>query len=291
MRAPTAWEELLSRPTFETAAEDAGRVRPRARSTLPPAAPADALAAFRLDGKVALVTGGSRGIGHGCATLLAAAGADIAVMARSRGDLEATAAAVEAAGATAYPVVCDVTDTGAVAAAVEALPRIDVLVNSAGGNRPQPFLEVDAATYDRLFDLNVRSTFFVTQAVVRRMVEAKIAGSIVNISSQAGHVALKDRSVYCATKHAIEGFSKTVAVELAPLGIRVNTVAPTFVRTPLVEPYLQDPAFAEYVRRNIPLGGVGRVEDVATAVLFLASPAAALITGTCIRVDGGWTAQ
>jgi NAD(P)-dependent dehydrogenase (short-subunit alcohol dehydrogenase family) len=251
----------------------------------------DALSAFRLDGKLAVITGGSRGIGHGCATLLAAAGADIAILARGAAELQATAAEVAAAGRTAYPLVCDVTDPNAVAIALAGLPRIDVLVNSAGGNRPQPFLDVDAATYDQLFDLNMKSTFFVTQAVVRHMVEEKTAGAIVHITSQAGHVALKDRSVYCATKHAVEGFSKTIAVELAPLGIRVNTVAPTFVLTPMVEPYLKNPGFAEYVRANIPLGGVGRVEDVATAVLFLASPASALVTGTSIRVDGGWTAQ
>jgi NAD(P)-dependent dehydrogenase (short-subunit alcohol dehydrogenase family) len=150
---------------------------------------------------------------------------------------------------------------------------------------------VDEATYDRLFELNVKATFFVTQAVARGMVERKAGGAIVNVSSQAGHVALPKRSVYCATKHAIEGFSKTIAVELAPLGIRVNTVAPTFIRTPMVEPYLQDKTFTDYVLANIPLGEIGRVSDVATAVLFLASPAASLITGTCLRVDGGWTAQ
>jgi len=251
----------------------------------------DALSSFRLDGKVALVTGGSRGIGGGCATLLAQAGADVAIMARNLQDIEATAAEVEAAGRRTYPLACDVTDASAVIAALAAVPRIDVLVNSAGGNRPQPFLDVDEATYDRLFDLNVKATFFVTQAVVRGMVARKQGGSIVNVSSQAGHVALQDRSVYCASKHAIEGFSKTIAVELAPLGIRVNTVAPTFIRTPMVEPYLQDPAFTDYVLSRIPLGEIGRVEDVATAVLFLASPAASLITGTCLRVDGGWTAQ
>jgi NAD(P)-dependent dehydrogenase (short-subunit alcohol dehydrogenase family) len=251
----------------------------------------EAPSSFRLEGKLALVTGGSRGIGHSCARLLAEAGADVAVMARTSADLDLSAADVRKAGRQVYSLACDVTDAAAVKAALATLPPIDVLVNNAGGNRPQPFLEVDEATYDRLLDLNVRSTFFLTQAVVRRMVAEKIAGSIVNISSQAGHVALKDRSVYCTSKHAVEGFSKTIAVELAPLGIRVNTVAPTFIRTPMVEPYLSKPDFADYVLARIPLGKIGEASDVAAAVLFLASPASAMITGTCLRVDGGWTAQ
>jgi NAD(P)-dependent dehydrogenase (short-subunit alcohol dehydrogenase family) len=253
--------------------------------------PPRGLGSFRLDGKLALVTGGSRGIGSGCASLLAEAGADVAVMARQLHDIEVTVAHIEGYGRQAYPLVCDVTDMSDVTAALAKLPRVDILVNSAGGNSPQPFLEVDEATYDRLFGLNVKATFFVTQAVVRGMIARQEGGSIIHISSQAGQVALKSRSVYCASKHALEGFSKTIAVELAPFGIRVNTVAPTFVQTPMIEPYMKDPDFEDYVLTRIPLGKIGQVADVATAVLFLASPAASLVTGSCLRVDGGWTAQ
>jgi NAD(P)-dependent dehydrogenase (short-subunit alcohol dehydrogenase family) len=249
------------------------------------------LPSFRLDGKLALVTGASRGIGRGCALGLAAAGADIAVLARHPADLESVAAELAALGAKPHVIACDVTATGAAAAALAALPRLDILVNNAGGNQPQSFLEVSEEVFDRLFALNVKSAFFMAQAAARRMREEGVRGSIVNMSSQAGHVALKDRTVYCATKHAMEGFSKAMAIELAPYGIRVNTVAPTFIETPMTRPFFAEGQFADYVNARIPLGRVGTVEDVVGAVLYLASPAAALVTGTSLRVDGGWTAQ
>jgi NAD(P)-dependent dehydrogenase (short-subunit alcohol dehydrogenase family) len=248
------------------------------------------LAAFRLDGRLALVTGASRGIGRGCALALADAGADIALMGRNRADLEAAAGEIEAAGRRAHILACDVTQLTSLHAALDRLPRIDILVNNAGANVPQPFFDVDEATFDRLFTLNFKAVFFLTQAVADRMKQKRIAGSIINMSSQAGHIALPDRSVYCSTKHALEGFSKTIAVELAPYGIRVNTVAPTFIETPMTRQYLTG-AFADFAQARIPLGRFGQVEDVVGAVLYLAAPASGLVTGTCLKVDGGWTAQ
>jgi NAD(P)-dependent dehydrogenase (short-subunit alcohol dehydrogenase family) len=248
------------------------------------------LAAFRLDGRLALVTGASRGIGRGCALALADAGADIALMGRNRPDLEAAAGEIEATGRRAHILACDVTQLTSLHAALDRLPRIDILVNNAGANVPQAFFDVDEATFDRLFMLNLKATFFLTQEVARRMKQKRIAGSIINMSSQAGHIALPDRSVYCSTKHALEGFSKTIAVELAPYGIRVNTVAPTFIETPMTRQYLTG-AFADFAQARIPLGRFGQVEDVVGAVLYLAAPASGLVTGTCLKVDGGWTAQ
>jgi NAD(P)-dependent dehydrogenase (short-subunit alcohol dehydrogenase family) len=246
---------------------------------------------FRLDGRLALVTGASRGIGRACALALAAAGAEVAALGRTRPELEAVAEEIRSGGGKALVVVADVTESGAAERAVAGLPRLDVLVNNAGGNEPQPFLEVSEAVFDRLFALNVRSAFFMAQAAARRMRGDGVWGAIVNMSSQAGHVALKDRTVYCATKHAVEGFTKAMALELAPWGIRVNSVAPTFVETPMTRPFLAEGNFAEYVHARIPLGRLGSMEDVAAAVLYLASPAAGLVTGTSLLVDGGWTAQ
>jgi NAD(P)-dependent dehydrogenase (short-subunit alcohol dehydrogenase family) len=248
------------------------------------------LAAFRLDGRLALVTGASRGIGRGCALALADAGADIALMGRNRADLEAAAGEIEAAGRRAHILACDVTQLTSLHAALDRLPRIDIRVHNAGAKVPQPFFDVDEATFDRLFTLNFKAVFFLTQAVADRMKQKRIAGSIINMSSQAGHIALPDRSVYCSTKHALEGFSKTIAVELAPYGIRVNTVAPTFIETPMTRQYLTG-AFADFAQARIPLGRFGQVEDVVGAVLYLAAPASGLVTGTCLKVDGGWTAQ
>lgn len=252
---------------------------------------ASALPSFRLDGRLALVTGASRGIGRGCALALAAAGAEIAAVGRTQADLDNLVGEIRGNGGTAQVIACDVTMPGAPEDILSRLPRLDILVNNAGGNQPQPFLTVEEEVFDRIFALNVKSVFFMAQAAARRMKADKISGSIINMSSQAGHVALRDRTVYCATKHAVEGFTKAMAVELAPFGIRVNTVAPTFIETPMARRFLAEGDFAEYVRERIPLGRVGTVEDVAGAVLYLAAPASALVTGTSLRVDGGWTAQ
>jgi NAD(P)-dependent dehydrogenase (short-subunit alcohol dehydrogenase family) len=243
-----------------------------------------------LDGRVALVTGAGRGIGRGCAVALAEAGADVVLVSRSPDDLEGAAEEVRAAGRAARPVALDVTDSKSIRHLVFELPRLDVLVVSAGANIPEPLLEVSDEHLDELLALNVRSVFVTLQAVARRMVEAG-GGSIVMLSSQMGHVGAAGRSVYCTTKHAVEGLTKAAAVELAPHGVRVNAVAPTFVETPMTAPFLAEDGFRAHVEERIPLGRLGRVEDVSAGVVFLASDAAALVTGTSLLIDGGWTAQ
>jgi NAD(P)-dependent dehydrogenase (short-subunit alcohol dehydrogenase family) len=240
---------------------------------------------FRLDGMRAVVTGAGRGIGRGCAVALATAGADVVAVSRTRAEVERVAADTRGEA-----VVCDVTDPAAVTDRIGSLDRIDILVTSAGANLPQPFLDVGAAQLDALVALNLKGTFLAAQAAARRMV-AGGGGCIVFVSSQMGHVGAPLRSVYCATKHAVEGLTRALAVELAPERIRVNAVAPTFVETPMTRPFLADPSFRAGVLERIPLGRLGTVADVAAAVVFLASPAAALVTGTSLLVDGGWTAQ
>jgi NAD(P)-dependent dehydrogenase (short-subunit alcohol dehydrogenase family) len=248
-----------------------------------------------LAGRVALVTGAGRGLGRACALALAAQGAAVHLVARSRGELDALAAEIAATGGTACAAPCDITDDAAVARLFAGIDVLDILVNNAGGNVPEPFVEVSAEHLDRLLDLNVRAQFVVAQAAVRCMLkhpERKARGaSIVNMSSQMGHVGAPRRTVYCMTKHAIEGLTKAMAVELAPQGIRVNTVAPTFVETPMTAPMFARPDFAQWALERIPMGRLGTPDEVAGAVAWLASPAAGLVTGTSLRMDGGWTAQ
>ena len=245
---------------------------------------------FRLDGKIALVTGAGRGIGRAIALALGQAGAELLLNSRTPSELQAVAAEIEAQGGRARPLPFDVTDSAAAQGAIAELPRLDILVNNAGVNRPQPFLEVDEATLDRMIALNVKAAFVVAQAAARHMVKAG-AGVIINMSSQMGHVGTeRQRTVYVMTKHAIEGLTKAMAVELAPKGVRVVSIAPTFVTTPLTRPFFEDPVFRQWVLDRIPLGRLGTVEEVAQAVVFLASPGAALVTGSSLLVDGGWTA-
>jgi NAD(P)-dependent dehydrogenase (short-subunit alcohol dehydrogenase family) len=250
---------------------------------------------FRLDGKTALVTGAGRGIGRACALALAAAGAELVVVSRTPGQLDKVVREIAAAGGRAQALPFDVTDTPAMRAAFAGLGRLDILVNNAGLNRPQPFLEVDEETLDRLLTLNVRAAFLTAQAAARLMVAQNGAngggGVIVNMSSQMGHVGTeRDRAVYVMTKHAVEGMTKAMAAELAPKGVRVVSIAPTFIDTPMTRPFFADPAFKKWVTDRIPLGRLGTVEEVAAAVVFLASPAASLVTGSSLLADGGWTA-
>ena len=249
---------------------------------------------LRLDGRRALVTGAGRGLGLACAAALADAGAEVWLAARSRNEVEAAAAALCERGDRAHALVLDVTDGAAVVQAIAEIVAehgpFQVLVNNAGTNRPKPFDEVSVDDVDTLLALNVKAAFFVAQAVASGLKAAGLPGSIVQMSSQMGHVGGVNRSVYCATKHALEGMSKALALELGPHGIRVNTVCPTFIDTPLTHDWLAAPAFRDQVLGKIALGRVGRVEDVMGAVLFLAGDAAALITGSALMVDGGWTA-
>lgn len=238
-----------------------------------------------LEGKTALVTGASRGLGRAIAAALAGAGAAVVLVGRSGDELERAAFEI---GEKARALPCDVTDETQLARAFGTLEHLDVLVNNAGTNIPEAFSEVTPEHFDRVFDLNVRAAFFVTQHGLARMTTG---GVIVNISSQMGHVGAVNRSVYCASKHALEGFTKALGVELAPRGIRAVSVAPTFIETEMTRAALESEAFRQSVLGSIPLGELGRVEDVASAVVFLASPHARFVTGSSLKVDGGWTAR
>ncbi|QCK86316.1 SDR family oxidoreductase [Phreatobacter aquaticus] len=244
---------------------------------------------FRLDGRLALVTGAGRGIGVALAAALAQAGAMVTLAARTGSEIEAAADEIRKAGGKADTLVIDVTDTAAFRAAMDARAAFDIFVNNAGTNRPSPFLEVTEPDFDAVIDLNVRAAFFAAQAVARRMATAGVKGSIINISSQAGHIALAARSTYSTSKFAVEGMTKSMATDLAGLGIRVNSLCPTFIETAMTRPALSDPAFRAFVTTKIKLGRVGAVEDLMGAVVFLASDASALMTGSALIVDGGWT--
>ena len=240
-----------------------------------------------LTGQLALVTGAGRGIGRACAEGLADAGSRVIAVARSEDDL----AEVAAHGSGRIETwSADVSDD-AFMERVGELDGLSILVNNAGANRPQPFVDVDAETLDFLLALNVRAAFLVAQAAARAMMAAGDGGSIIHMSSQMGHVGSPGRTVYCTTKHAVEGLTKAMAVELGPAGIRVNSVAPTFVETPMTKPMLDDPEFRDFVLGMIPMGKLATVEDVVSAITWLASPASAMVTGHSLKVDGGWTAH
>lgn len=238
-----------------------------------------------LQERVALVTGAGRGIGRACALALAQAGARVFAVARSAPDLDKLAEENPLIEAWAADVL-----SGTLLDRIGQLEQLDVLVNNAGTNHPEPFVDVTAETLDRMLNLNVRANFLVAQAAARVMQRRGRGGSIIHMSSQMGHVGSPGRTVYCMTKHAVEGLTRAMAVELAPENIRVNAVAPTFIETPLTRPMLDDPEFSSFVQSMIPLGRVGQPQDVASAVLYLASDAATMITGHSLRVDGGWTA-
>jgi NAD(P)-dependent dehydrogenase (short-subunit alcohol dehydrogenase family) len=243
---------------------------------------------FRLDGRRAIVTGAGRGIGLAAATALGEAGAEVMLISRTASEIEDAAAQI---GNCATAAVLDVSDITAVKAFFAARPAFHILVNNAGTNRPKPMWDVSEEDYDAVYDLNVKSAFFAAQACAQKMMAEGVKGSLIHIGSQMGHVGGPNRSLYCGSKWALEGMNKAFALDLAGNGIRSNTIAPTFIETPLTKPYFDDPAFKAHVLSKIKLGRLGKVEDLMGAILFLASDASALMTGTSMVIDGGWTAD
>ena len=243
---------------------------------------------LRLDGRRAIVTGAGRGIGLAAAAALGQAGAEVTLVSRTASEVEEAAAMI---GPTATAAVLDVSDIMAVKAFFADRPAFNILVNNAGTNRPKPMWDVSEEDYHAVYDLNVKSAFFVAQACVQKMIAQGAQGSLIHMGSQMGHVGGPNRSLYCGSKWALEGMNKAFALDLASHSIRSNTIAPTFIETPLTKPYFDDPAFKAHVLSKIKLGRVGQVEDLMGAILFLASDASALMTGTSMVIDGGWTAD
>jgi NAD(P)-dependent dehydrogenase (short-subunit alcohol dehydrogenase family) len=245
---------------------------------------------MRLDGRRAFVTGASRGIGLASAAALARSGAHVYMCARDRKAIEDVAGILLAEDAQVTPLQLDISDLDEVTNCIDRIGGLDILVNNAGMNRPQLMVDMSIADFDAVMGLNVRATYFLTQAVVKGMILAGKRGSIINMSSQMGHVGGPRRTVYCASKHALEGLTKAMAIELGSVGIRVNTICPTFIETPLTEADLKKPGVRDWILSKVKLGRLGRVEDIMGAVVFLASDAAAMITGSALMIDGGWTA-
>ena len=247
--------------------------------------------AFRLDGKRALVTGASSGIGLGCAAGLAEYGAEIVVAARSKEKLDEFVKVATSASWSARAAVMDVSDITQMQQTLAELGSFDILVNSAGVAKHSPALDTAAENFDAVMDLNLRGAYFLSQTIAKQMIDAGTGGSIINISSQMAHVGGIERSVYCASKFGVEGFTKAMAIEWGQYGVRINTVCPTFVRTALTQKTFDDPDKRAWIMDKIKLGRVAEVEDIMGSVVFLASDAAAMITGASLLVDGGWTAE
>ncbi|WP_349586708.1 SDR family oxidoreductase [Alteromonas sp. NFXS44] len=246
---------------------------------------------FSLRGKRALVSGAGRGIGMAIAAGLAQAGAEVTLIARSHNEIKSVADAITQSGGMATATELDVTNTSAVTDFFATQAAFHILVNNAGTNRPKPLSEVTEADYDAVLNLNLKSAYFMSQACTNKMISEGVSGSLLHISSQMGHVGAANRSLYCASKWAMEGMNKAFALDLACHGIRSNTIAPTFIETPMSQPFLADEAFLQAVLQKIKLGRLGQVQDIMGAVVFLASDAASLVTGTSLVIDGGWTAE
>ena len=246
---------------------------------------------MRLDGMKALITGASSGVGLGCAVALAEAGSHVVLSARNIGGLNDVVDAIQSKGLSAEAMMLDVTNTNSIRESIENHDPFDILVNSAGLGRHSPSKDTLVKDFDEVMSVNLRGAYFVTQAVAKGLIKAKKSGSLINISSQMGHVGGIDRAVYSASKHAVEGFTKAMAIEWGPHQIRVNTICPTFIRTPLTQSTFDNPERRKWIEEKIKLGRIGEVEDIMGAVVFLASEASAMITGSALMVDGGWTAD
>ncbi len=246
---------------------------------------------FRLDGKRALVTGASRGIGLGGAVALADQGAHVVMAARNAEEIEKAASALRAEGMSAEGISLDVGDYDAMVSTIKQFGPFDVLFNNAGTNEPMAYVDVTESNFDKIMDLDLRAAFFVAQEVAKGMIEQGKGGSIIHTSSQMGHVGGIERAVYCGAKWGIEGITKASAIELAQHQIRVNTIAPTFIKTPMTASTFENPERVKWLEEKIKIGRIGEIEDIMGALVFLASDASALVTGTSIIIDGGWTAD
>jgi len=250
---------------------------------------------FRMDGRTALITGASKGLGEAMAEALAEQGAKVVLVARTTSELETVAARIRSQGGQAEVRTCDVTDRKAIRAVIASLEELDILINNAGSNIPEPIDVVTDEHLDYLQDLNTTAYFVVAQAAVKKMKEhpdrKNRGASIINIASQMGHIGSESRTVYCMTKHAVVGLTRAMAVELAATGIRVNSIGPTFIDTPLVRRVVDTPEKYNTLVSRIPMGHMGQVQDIAAAAVYLASSASGMVTGAGLLVDGGWTAQ
>lgn len=249
------------------------------------------LPSFRLDGKKALVTGAGRGIGMGASIALAESGADVTLVSRTEQELKEICDHINSQGLSASYVALDVNNENEINHLIEKSNPFDILINNAGTNKPAKLVDTDINDFDYVMSLNVRSVVNLTKCVVKKMLANDVKGSIINVSSQMGHVGGPNRTTYCSSKFAIEGFTKSLAIELAPNGIRVNTVCPTFIQTPMTEPFLKDEEFKKNTIGMIPLGRLGEVRDLMGPFVFLASEASSLMTGSSLLVDGGWTSR
>ena len=245
---------------------------------------------MNLSGQTALITGGNKGIGYACANLLADSGADIIIISRT-GVSDKKYKELTSYGKKVYSIECDLNNFNKYEKFLSDFPTPNILVNNAGTNLPMPINEVTEDVFDKIINLNLKSVYFLTRLIVKKLILQDLEGTIINISSQMGHVGDKNRTVYCSSKHAIEGFTKSLAIELAAKKIRVNSVSPTFIETEMTRPFFEDVEFKDSVLNRIPKGTLASVDDVSWAVLFLASKASNMITGTSIKVDGGWSAQ
>jgi NAD(P)-dependent dehydrogenase (short-subunit alcohol dehydrogenase family) len=246
---------------------------------------------FRLDGKKALITGAGRGIGMAAAAALADAGAHVVLAARSADEIEQVAKAIRARGQKADTLRMDVTKIADAQRQIADTGPYDILVNNAGGARHSPAVETTEDNFDFVSDMNLKGAYFAAQAVAKGLIAAMKPGSLIHVTSQMAHVGGPNRSVYCGTKWGVEGFSKAMAIEFGPHQIRSNTIAPTFIITEMTRGFFEDAKFKEWVLSKIKLGRIGMVEDLMGPVVFLASDASALMTGTSLLVDGGWTAE